>query len=295
MNTHFLRHSAIALLFGVLPTLSAAAPEPDEVQIGPVEYQQSVNGVSVVVSATTYAKVVTVDNKIYLKARIVGDLVDLQRKIGAIVDTFDLPRDNCRSYSPNNPVVSIPRKELLFRDGAAIFSLGANVVMWQCLENPVPNTKVEWQVKDIGFGIKTKVPVVISWPGSPIKTILVRQPFDADLPVTLVKNNDHAVGLQFSKPDIELGGQYAFITKGVLKIAGVDINQKAYDALQKAIDPEKLRLTIPEELSKFNPAVESARFIDLNGHLSAEISVSALVPAAVMTDLIKELLNKTRT
>jgi len=27
-----------------------------------------------------------------------------------------------------------------------------------CLENPVPNTHVDWEVRDIGMGIKTKFP-----------------------------------------------------------------------------------------------------------------------------------------
>lgn len=270
----------------------AAASEPDEAQIGPVDYQQNVNGIAVNLSATTYIKIETINNKLYLKARVVGDLVDLQRKIGTIVDTFDLPRDNCRSYSPNNPVVSIPRKELRYADGAAVFSIGGSVTMWQCVENPIPNSRVDWEIRDIGLGIRTRVPVVRTWPGSPIKTILVRQPFDADLPVLLVKNGDHAVGVQFSRPDIELKGDFAFITKGALKIAGVDINQKAYDALQKAIDPQKLQLTIPDELAKYNPTVETARLIDKAGHLCAEITLSALVPAATVTELVRELIAK---
>jgi hypothetical protein len=287
--------AAVLALVVAIPVGRLYAAEPGEVQIGPVEYQQNVNGVPVNVTATTFVKVESKDNKIQLNARVVGDFIDLQRKIGAIVDTFDLPRDNCRSYSPNNPVVSIPRKELAFKNGSAMFTIGGSVVMWQCLENPIPNSRVDWEIRDVGFGIKTKVPVVRTWPGSPIKTILVTQPFNAELPVSLFKSDDHSVGLQFSKPDIELTGQFAFITKGVLKIANVDINEKAYDALRKAIDPTKLRLTIPDEVSKFNPVVVSARFTEIGGHLAAEIRLSAEVPAAVMTDLIKELLNRPRT
>jgi hypothetical protein len=139
---------------------------------------------------------------------------------------------------------------------------------------------------------KTKVPVVVTWPGNPIKTILATQPFDANLPVSLVKNNDHAVGLEFSKPDIELKGQYAFITKGVLNIAGVDINQKAYDALQKAIDPSKLAMVVPDDIQKYNPIIENARLFNNSGHLSAEIDMSAFVPGAAINELVKQLLAK---
>jgi hypothetical protein len=256
--------AALALVVAIPVSLLHAA-EPGEVQIGPVEYQQNVNGVPVNVTATTFVKVESKDNKIQLNARVVGDFIDLQRK------------------------------ELAFKNGSAMFTIGGSVVMWQCLENPVPNSRVDWEIRDVGFGIKTKVPVVRTWPGKSHKTVLVTQPFNAEQPVTLFKSDDHSVGLQFSKPDIELTGQFAFITKGVFKIANVDINEKAYDALRKAIDPTRLRLTIPDELSKFNPIVVSARFTDNGGHLVAEIRLAAEVPPAVMTDLIKELLNRQRT
>jgi hypothetical protein len=280
---------------GLLVAISgnhASAIEPDDFLVGPIEYQQDVNGVAVTIVARTYFKIQTIENKLYLKAQVIGDLGDLQRKIGPIVDSFKLPWENCRSYSANNPVVDIPRKELPFRDGSAVFSVGGKVTMWQCLENPVPNSKVEWRLRDLGFGIKTKVPVVVTWPGSPIKTILVTQPFDADLPITLVRNNEATVSLVVGRPDIELKGPLAFIAKGVLNIAGIDVNQKAADALRKAIDPEKLRLTIPEQFQEFNPKIDSARFVDYEGKLAIEMNLSALIPAAKITDMVKELIDK---
>ena len=267
------------------------AQAADEVLIGPIDYEQNVNGVPVTVTARTYVRIVTPENKLLLKVRVVGDLSDLQRKIGTIVDTFSLPRDNCRSYSPNNPVVDISRKELRADLDRATFSLGGSVTVWECAENPVANSKVEWEVRKVGLGIKTKVPVIKTWPGSPIKTIFARQGFDVDLPVLLVRSNDHSVGLQFSKPEIELTGRFAFVTKGMLSIAGIDINQKAYDVLQKAIDPQKLILSIPDELEKYNPSVESARLFNDNGKLTAEIALTALVPAETINALITELLN----
>ena len=266
---------------------AAEAVDADEVKIGPIAYTQDVNGVPVTITAFSFIDVSTGSNQIIIKARVLADLFDLQQKIGAIVDTFSLPKDNCRSYSANNPVVSIPRKELVFRNGAAIFSLGGTVTDWDCRENPIPNSKLDWVEK---WGVK--VPSLVTWPGSPIKNIVVTQPFDADLPVDLAKNNDYAVGIKFSDPNIQLKGQYAFITNGVLQLAGVDINQKAYDALQKAIDPEKLRLAIPEEISQYKPIVESAHFEDDAGHLTAAIAVSAAIPPATLTDLLKEMLPK---
>jgi hypothetical protein len=71
--------------------------------------------------------------------------------------TFKLPSDNCGSYSANNPVVLIPSKELAFKDNSAVFSISGRVEIWDCREKPIPNSKVEWVLKDVGFGVKTKV------------------------------------------------------------------------------------------------------------------------------------------
>jgi hypothetical protein len=264
----------------------------DEVLVGPIDYEQDVESVPVTLTAMSYFKIKTEANQINVRARIVGDLGDLQKKIGSIVDKFGLPRDNCRSYSANNPVVSIPRKELLYRNGEAIFSIGGTVAVWDCRENPVPNSKVEWQIKDVGFGIKTKVPVIKTWPGNPIKNRLGSQSFDADLPLSIVKKDDSTLELQLGRPDINLKGQYAFITKGILSIAGININDKAMDALRKAIDPEKLRVSLPEDFLKFNPAIESARFLNVGGNLAIEISMSAFVPGSLATEFLRTLLEK---
>jgi hypothetical protein len=279
----------------LLSITPALAIEPDDLLVGPISYQQEVNGVPVTLMARTYFKVQTIDNKIYLEAQIIGDLGDLQRKIGTIVDTFKLPRDNCGSYSANNLVVSVPRKELAFKDTAAVFSISGSVGIWDCRENPVPNSKVDFVLKDVGLGVKTKVPQVVTWPGDPIKNTILTQPFDAALPVNLVRTNETTVLLSIGRPDIELKGQYVSITKGVLSIAGIDINQKAADALTKAIDPEKLKLAIPSEFQDYNPKIDSARFIDDGGQLAAEINMSALIPAEKVTSLLQDLIDKRAT
>ncbi len=70
---------AVLALFSISPAL---AIEPNDLLVGPISYQQDANGVSVTLMARTYFKVQTIDNKIYLKAQVIGDLGDLQRKIG---------------------------------------------------------------------------------------------------------------------------------------------------------------------------------------------------------------------
>ena len=74
---------AALALFSISPAL---AVEPDDLLVGPINYQQDVNGVSVTLTVRTYFKIQTIDNKIYLKAQVISDLGDLQRKIGTIVE-----------------------------------------------------------------------------------------------------------------------------------------------------------------------------------------------------------------
>jgi len=74
-----------------------------------------------------------------------------------------------------------------------------------------------------------------------------------------------------------IGGQYAFITKGVPDVAGVNINDEAYSALQKAIDPQRLLLTLPAEVVKYNPVIDDAELVVNGGYLLAQIRMSALV------------------
>jgi hypothetical protein len=48
-------------------------------------------------------------------------------------------------------------------------------------------------------------------------------------------------------------------------------------ALQRAIDPVKLKTALPKELQKLNMSVQSARFRDYGGHAIAEINLEAII------------------
>lgn len=169
-----------------------------------------------------------------VKFCVLGKLANLQQKIGAIVDTFHLPTDNCAHYSLNNPVVSLSSVTLTYVNGKASLNLSGKVVLWGCAKNPIPNSKVEWQIKKIG-PIKTKVPVVVTWPADPIKTVIGTQPFTAHLLFSPVIVDLTHVGLKLDSAQIDLQGQYAYITNGVLYIAGIDINTLAYNALKNIV------------------------------------------------------------
>jgi hypothetical protein len=266
----------------------------DELLLGPITFMQSVQGVPINLTSKAFLSLRTAPDGLTLTARVVADLGDLQAKIGAIIDTIPLPRENCRSFSANNPVVTIWGKELKATGSSATLWLHGYVDVWDCRENPIPNSKVEWRVEDIKVGplktgAKTKVPVLVTWPGDPIKNKLATQPFDVSEPLSFVRITDSTIALQLGDPNIQLGGQFVAVTKGLLSIAGIDINSKARDALRQAIDPTKLQISIPQEYVRLNPVVEAASFEALGNNLTATMTLSAHVPAEQVNQVITQL------
>jgi hypothetical protein len=246
---------AAALLVGSVSAL--AQPKPDEIQVGPVTVPHQFQGVTVSQTVLAYFMIVSRPDGLYLNARLESDLRDLQAKFGSLIDRVPLPRDNCRSFSGNNPVVSLPTKSISSENDAARIKLSGEVKMWDCRENPIPETywdsngcKGSLFGKEYSFGCpKTR-------PGSPIKNVLGTQPFDFSVPVYLKKTGDRTVALMIGDPNINLGGQYAFITRGILSIAGIDINAEAKKALDAAIDPNTLTVAIPTEYAELNPIIQ---------------------------------------
>ena len=291
---------AAAILLGVaIPVMQptrAQTPQTSETSqellLGPIPFTQPVQGIPVAIVSTTYLSLHTESDGLYLKAHVIADLTDLQAKIGSIIDTIPLPRNNCRSYSANNPVVTIWGKELKATGSTATLWLHGYVDVWDCRENPVPNSKVEWRVENIGLGIKTEVPVVVTWPGNPIKNKLATQPFDISEPLEFIRISDSTVALRLGNPNVQLGGPFVGITKGILSIAGININAKARDALWQAIAPTKLQVSIPDEYLKLGPKIESASFQAVGNNLEVTMMLSARVPAAQINEVISQLAAK---
>jgi hypothetical protein len=96
-------------------------------------------------------------------------------------------------------------------------------------------------------------------------------------------------------PNIDLGGQYAFITKGILSIAGIDINGEAKKALDAAIDPNTLTVAIPAEYAELNPVIQSAKLGDRGGSITAFLELSAKVPVSKLNEFIKSMCRRART
>jgi hypothetical protein len=101
------------------------------------------------------------------------------------------------------------------------------------------------------------------------------QSFRGNLPIQLVKKDGANVGLKIAEHDIKLEGQDLAMTTASLNLAKMDLNRKAYNALQSAIDPAKLKAILPKEYQKMNMTVVSTRFRSYGGHAIAEINLAA--------------------
>lgn len=259
------------------------SPAPAQLAVGPIPIENNVNGVPITVRATSWITVNFEDNELVVNARIFADLIDLQKKFADVVGTFKPPADSCakRAADNSNPVVSIKTGSLWPRGDQLVMFVRGHVDIWSCVAGP-SQRGIQWKKKKIGF-IKMSVPVLHTWTNLR-KNKNDTQPFDASLPIYFVKKDDETVALELAKANMKLGGQH---TDTILKIAKMDINRKAYEALQSAIDPAKLKAALPKELQKLNMSVVSARFRDYGGHAMVEINLAARVSGTPTTDLVQ--------
>lgn len=291
-SNRFAIASGAVLLSVSLVAWGQPAPSPTELVLGPIELPYTVQGVTINSKVTSYLEMSTSPAGLSVKTRTFVDLRDLQAKIGSIIDTQPLPRDNCRSYSGNNPVVTIHTKKLALNGDAAVLTVSGDVDMWDCRANPIPNSKVVW-VDEKVLGINIRRPKVETWPGSPIKNILLQQPVTATLGARLAIPSPNTVAVVMLQPDVQLGGQPALAAARdfLLGLFRVDINAMADKALRAAIDPAMLKVALPPEIAQMNLALTKAAFVDVGG-LGVEVNAGGVVPAAGLTELIQGLTKK---
>jgi hypothetical protein len=277
------------LLILGLPCGAEMSPTATEVQVGPVDVTQDIQGVAIIIPVTSFVAVQTAPTGITVSLRSFGNLADLQGKIGSIIDTLPLPKDNCHSYSGNNPVVSIYTKRLSLEGSSAVLTVSGDVDLWDCRENPIPNSKLEW-VDESWLGVKVRRPKVVTWPGDPIKNKLLTQPVTARLPASLAIQSETAVQLAMESPQVDLGGQPALAAArdSLLNLFRINVNALAERALRSAVDPAKLSVAIPEELRKLNPKITKAEFVNI-GALGVEFDAQAVVTTSALSDLLKAL------
>ena len=261
-----------ALLLGALLVTGLMSGATAQLAVGPISVTSNVNGIPVTVSATSRITVSTVGDEITVDARILADLIDFQKKFSDIVDSFKRTAICNRGADSRNPVVSFRSGSLWPRSDQLIMFVRGDIDIWSCIAGPAKSA-VRWEKKKVAF-MKLKLPVVRTWRNVK-KSKDGTQGFHGTLPVYLMEKDDATVGLRITEPSIRLDGQESFVTNANLKLAIVDMNQKASKALQSAIDLAKLKDALPKELQKLNMTVVSARFRDRGGHAIAEINLAS--------------------
>ncbi|WP_300443268.1 hypothetical protein [Zoogloea sp.] len=281
-----------AILFAAIAATAGftanAQPANDEVLVGPVPIAVDALGTTVTTEVSTYFRVITKPDGIYLDARVIGNLKDAQAKFPTLIDKLDYNRDNCKSYKPDNIVPNIGRRALDSDGAKAVIKLGGSVEVWSCFENPIPATKLVWKVKQIGF-FKTKVPVIETSPGSPLKTRTLSQSFDTSIPISLKILADNSVSAVIEKPSTNLNGSIASVAQTLAWLFGFDIDSKLKAIIDKSIDPATLVAAIPEEYSALSPKVISAQFSNVNGDLTTILSLSAKIPTEKINEFVLAL------
>lgn len=244
---------------------SILQPQPDEALVDSRIVEQTVEGVPLKAQVYTFLTVKPEDDQIRLHARVIADLSDLQKKIGPLIDTIPLPTDNCSRFALDNIVARIWGKELTVEANTATLKLNGNVEVWTCVRNP--------------FG------------GSPWKNRNLSQSFEAKLPFGVEVVSPQSYALKLGDPSVDLGGALGGVTEGILKIAGVNVNEKVKEALDRAIHPNTLKQKLPEFVLKYNPTLTRAELLSDSGALALRLEVDTTLNVMQLAELIQDLIS----
>jgi len=267
-------------------------PRPDEVLLDSTLSEQVVQGVPIAARIYTFFSIKPVDDHVQIHARAIADLSDLQNKIGALIDTIPLPTDNCSHFGLDNVVARIWGKQITVNGDVATLKLNGDVDVWTCAKNPVPCSRIEFDERNV-FGQTIRIPRLVFFDcNPPIKNRNLNQPFEATLPFTVGLVDPHTYALKLGDPDVNLGGALGGVTEGILKIAGVDVNAKVKEALDRALSPEALKQKLPEFLLQYDPTLTRAELLSNSGALALSLEMEALLDAKQLGELIQMLLSQ---
>ena len=280
-----------AFVLGVLFLGGLISNAAAQLVYGPVAIKTEVNGVPITVSATSRVTINAAGDKLTVDARILADLVDLQKNFARIVGTFAPPANQCtnRRGTKKSPVVAFKSGSLWPRGDQIVISLHGHIDVWSCSAGR-QKSALRWRKKKIAF-IRMSIPQIHTW-RNVIKKKDGTQPFRGRLPIYLVETKNARIALKPAELVIKLDGPEAILTQATLRSAKANINRTAADALEHALDPTKLRDALPAALRKLNMAVVSARFRGLGGHAIAEINLGASLSGKSRTQLLQTIASR---
>jgi hypothetical protein len=218
-------------------------------------------------------------------AKIEVDLYDVQQKIGAIVDKYVSPTDECGNtgiIKPNVILSSTPTKSLTVQGDHGILSLAGDLKIISCTCKPYP--AFLWS--RFGYFRTSST--------SPAKRQFGPYPFNATFRFKLVKKNNTTIALQLAQPAVELNdpGALRFL-RFASYVTTVDINRMAADKVQPAIDSlNEILATMFAEVRKHSVEIslDSARFMNKDGHLTVAVNLNTAISPLTIGDLVRQSL-----
>lgn len=237
-------------------------PRKDEALLGIHPLSQTVQGVPLSTPVFGFLTLLPEGDSLRLNTRVAVDLSDLQQKTGPLVDTIPLPTDNCARYSLDNIVMRIEGKQITIHGKVATLRLNGKAEVWTCLEVPF---------------------------SSPFKNRNVRASFEVAIPFWLAVVDSHTVAVDLGDPKVQIKGDLGDLAEEVLKILGVDLNRQAKEALRRAINPNQLKASLPEDLRRLDPDILRAELLSNSGALAATLEMSTVVDGEGLGELLKLL------
>ena len=219
--------------------------------------------------------------------------VNLSSLQTSVEKSLALPRDNCRSFSNDNPVVRQVNSTVSIDAEKLKLGVTGEVVVWACAENPIPNTRVEWKERKVGPGIVTRVPEVVTTKGPPVRTSIGAQQYSLAASFGFKLTREGKVQADKSS---ELRGTSDNLLKSenALKAAlqqGVDNLATALTALgnvQTALGD------LNGELGRLPFVATAAGFVVQDGQPFAHFDFTASAPAGEISQLRERLQNAAR-
>ncbi len=235
--------------------------QPGEAPLGPLPFSRNVQGIPLQLRLSLFFSRHEEAGGSRIHTRVLVDLADVQRRIADLVDTIPLPKDNCARFSADNLVVSIPNKALSVNGNEAVLQLKGEADVWACVEMPL--------------GL------------SPFKTE-VQQPAEVSLPLRLGLASPKTIAVLLGIPSVTLKGTLAPFTEIALNFLKVDLNARLKEVIDRAIDPDLLKWSLPAVLLHANPTLTRADFLSNYGALIASFELEAS-PDDALDQFIKGL------
>ena len=178
---------------------------------------------------------VTLSPEPTIRTRTVLELTQLRVHISDLVGSIKMPVDNCASFRPDNPVITINDASIV-NDGAVSLKVDGVAMLWSCVANPVPHSSVQWREQKIAgpFGMVTKVPEIKTWAGTPIKTLISQQKFTMQIPFGARIGSNNAFEIFTEAPVITADEQIADAIRMALGEFASTFSARVNDAAQQS-------------------------------------------------------------